>query len=88
MAKESEWDYPFIDDMGTTWLDPAGFKAAKEGSCFMCRRKTYRVDINLAVFFCNAPECNARVEAELVRNGYEGEFDEDIARWHDEGGRD
>lgn len=73
-----------MDEAGTVWLDAYGIKAQNSGPCIICGRQTNRVDINLMSFFCNTLACNQDSRTLALRNGYNGEYDED--RWTNEGG--
>jgi hypothetical protein len=65
--------YPWTDEHGYTWLDPSGFdidylKSAALNwpmPCFICNRKTRRIDIDYNGFFCNSYACNLTIELDL-----------------------
>jgi hypothetical protein len=77
MTKEDGRDFPFIDDGGNTWLDAYGIKAPIAVPCIICRRQTHRIDINFLSFLCNAPACRKDARYLALRNGYNGEYDEE-----------
>lgn len=79
-------DYPYLDDTGALWYDANGFKAENAGECFICKTPTDRVDINFLTFFCNAASCIDSIAAQLAKNGYESDYDEE--RILSERGRD
>jgi len=70
-------DYPYLDDTGTLWYDSNGFRTENAGECFICKTLTDRIDINFLTFFCNAPACNDSIHAQLAKNGYESDYDEE-----------
>lgn len=81
-------DYPYVDEHGTTWLAPDTLKSNEPGPCFYCGVLTDRVDINFAAFFCGSDADEAAIDIDLRKKAgeYDGEYDEDIIRWYDEGG--
>ena len=81
-------DFPHTDEDGWVWLDPTGYDCDhndnhKPGLCFMCGKKTNRVDVNFMTFFCNSFECNEQIIEGVGGVSYSRL---DMMEW--EGGRD
>lgn len=72
--KLSEINYPYMDDVGYTWIDPGGFflrflfmgkEAVQKAPCFICNRMTQRIDIDYHGYFCNSWPCIMTIHLEL-----------------------
>lgn len=61
----SEVVYPYVDDLGDTWVDPSGLVFLTQRKCFICKRWTNRLDMDFDDFFCNSYACNLTIELDL-----------------------
>jgi hypothetical protein len=75
----NEWE----EGGSLVWIDTYAFRSINTGPCFICGDITQRFDIRFLSFYCGSMACEDRTIA--LRNGYDGEFD-DEDRWTNEGG--
>ena len=57
----------YTDCSDERWTDPSGLYSEVPQECFICANLTHRIDVNFEAFYCDYPECNARIEADLLR---------------------
>ena len=64
---ESTITYPLVDGYGCVWIDPSGFleRNGNSESCFICNRKTNRIDIDYHGYFCDSYACNLTIDRNL-----------------------
>lgn len=64
-----EFEYPYTDERGTTWINSNTFMGSHPEPCFICHKPTYRIDLCFEGHFCGEEGCWTAAAEDLKEHG-------------------